>query len=66
MPQGVAGDEQPVHTEEEMSVSQSTRTATPRNTCTYGRKGRPRAVRQGTANRALTSPNSYNEPQNIQ
>jgi len=63
-PQRVAGDEQPVHVEEEMSVSQSTRTATPRNKRTYGRKGRPRAVHQGTANRALASPNHVDDSRN--
>ena len=63
-PQGVAGDDQPVHIEEEMSISQSTRTVTPRNKCTYGRKSRPRAVHQGTANRASASPNHVDDSRN--
>lgn len=60
-PQGVPGGEQPVHTKEELSVSQSTRTVTSHNKRTYGGKGRARAVHQGTANGASTAYNNVDD-----
>lgn len=60
-PQAIPGGEQPVHTEEESSVSHSTRIVTSHNKRTYGGKGRARAVHQGTANGASTSYNNVDD-----
>ena len=59
--QGATNDELPVHIEENLSVSQSTRIVTPRNRRTYGGKGRARAVYQGTANGASTTSSNVDD-----